>query len=263
MGGRPLGPEAPHDVGGREGGEGAEGGEAQADQHVGQVGAAEDPDRLGGEEGGGGPGRHHDSAVEARAGRPGGQVGGEPAVGDPEATARPVGADGGVEGLVEHGGGTGQHGGLAAQQPQRPPHPEGAGAGPGHLDPRGDGLEGGDDRLEAPGLERRIAVEDGHLRAVPLGLAAALPADRTGRPGGLGGGPDPAGSQHQRRLPGRHAEGGEGPVGAANDQRAGGGVHGRAGNPRVSGSSRVARRSRALRPRPVATTSARRRRRRP
>ena len=74
---------------------------------------------------------------------------------------------------------------------------------------------------------------------------------------------NPAGGHHERRLIGRHSEGGQGPVGAADDQGAANGTHGREGAPRASGSSSTTRRSRALRPRPVATTSARRHRRRP
>ena len=267
MGSLPLGPEAPDHVGRRQGGEGPEGGEAQPDQHVGQVGAAQHPDRLGSEECRTAADRHHERSCDTGTRRPCRQIGGEPAVGHPQATARVGGADCNVERHPDHLGGAGQQRRLATEQPQRPPDPEGAGTGPGHLHPRGHIFEGGDHRCEASGLRRLGALEDGLLGAAPLGLATTLPAGHPDRPGRLRGCGHPAGGQHERRVAGRHPEDGQGPVGAADDQGAGTGVgsrvHGREGTPRASGSSSNARRSRALRPRPVATTSARRHRRRP
>jgi hypothetical protein len=71
------------------------------------------------------------------------------------------GADCSVERHPDHLGGAVQQRRLATEQPQRPPDPEGAGTGPGHLHPRGHVLEGGDHRFEASGLRRLVALEDG------------------------------------------------------------------------------------------------------
>ena len=78
-----LGAEAGGQVGAWQGGQVAEGAQAEADQQVGQVGAVEGGHRERGQEGAAAAGR--DDGLVA-----GGQAGGEGAVGDPDPAAAPI-----------------------------------------------------------------------------------------------------------------------------------------------------------------------------
>ncbi|MDT5042680.1 MAG: hypothetical protein QOE51_3665 [Actinoplanes sp.] len=59
---------------------------------------------------------------------------------------------------------------LTAEIPDRPTGGDRAGTDPDHLDPDGDLLDRGDDRLEGPRVPARIMVDDHHLRAPALRL---------------------------------------------------------------------------------------------
>jgi hypothetical protein len=74
----------------------------------------------------------------------------------------------------------------------------------GHLDPWCDVFQRSGDRLEQPRLPIEITVEDGQLGASPLGLSAPLPLGHPNPPSRRCGRHHPIGYQHRGRLIQRH-----------------------------------------------------------
>src|SRR5215216_5301572 len=232
-----LGAEAGGQVGPWQGGQDAEGAQAEADQQVGEVGAVEGGHREGGQEGPAAA-RGDDDLVA------GGQAGGEGAVGDPDPAAIPAqrgttpavprtpptqrgttpavprtppALDGGVDG-GGHGDGQGR---LAAVVAGGAAGREGALARPEDLDPGGELLDRHQHRLEGAGVAGRVVGQQLQLRAAPLGLAPAQAGPDALGPGGRRAGDDAVGvddgGQAVRRRPGGHHR----PVRAPDHQHAG------------------------------------------
>src|SRR5512132_3683443 len=204
-----LGAEAGGQGGPWQGGQVAEGAQAEADQQVGEVGAAEGGHREGGQEGAAAA-RGDDGLVA------GGQAGGEGAVGDPDPAAAAA-LDGGVDG----GGHRDGQGRLAAVVAGGAAGREGALARLEDLDPGGEPLDRHQHRLEGAGVPGRVVVEQLQLRAAPLGLAPAQAGPDALGPGGRRAGDDAVGvddsCQAVRRRPGGHHR----PVRAPDHQHAG------------------------------------------
>ena len=118
------------------------------------------------------------------------------------------------------GVGLGHQGVVAAEEPGRAPGREGHLAGLGDLDPRGEGVEGGDDRLEDPGITSGVVVQHEQRRAAGLRLPPPLVQDDVVGTGRRRGGHHPVGVEHGRRLVERHPGRHDRPVGAPHHQRA-------------------------------------------
>jgi hypothetical protein len=232
-----FGAEAGGQVDAGQGGQVAEGAQAEADQQVGEVGAVDGRHRVGGEKGAAAAGR--DDGLVA-----GGQAGGEGAVSDPDPAADPIhrgttlvvprtppahrgttlavprtppARDGGVDG---GGHGDGQ-GGLAAVVAGGAAGREGALARLEDLDPGGELLDRGQHGLEGSGVAGRVVGQQLQLRAAALGLAPAQAgADPLG-PRGLGAGDDAVGVDDGRQAARRCRRGRDRPVRAPDHHHAG------------------------------------------
>ena len=193
-----------------QGGQVAEGAQAEADQQVGEVGAVEGRHRERGQEGaaaaragrwpgGGRPGRRRRCRRRSRPG------------------SRPPALDGGVDG-GGHGDGQGR---LAAVVAGGAAGREGALARLEDLDPGGELLDRDQHRLEGAGVAGRVVGQQLQLRAAPLGLAPAQAGPDPLGPGGRRAGDDAVGvddgRQAVRRRPGGHHR----PVRAPDHQHAG------------------------------------------
>jgi len=224
----PLGAEAGQHIGAGEAGQGAEGPHPEAAEDVGELRSAQRGDRQGGEEGGRATRRHDPGAGAAgrAGGRLGGEGGGEAPVGDPDPSADPFprcscavqsrswrlnGA--GTRGDAgQHRPRDGQHlrgeGVVAAEEASRAARGERHVAGRGDLDPGGDGVEAGHDRLESASVPGGVVLEHDQVRAAGLRLPAPLVVHHVLSPGRRRRGRHPVGveggSGHVERHPGRH-----------------------------------------------------------
>ena len=194
---------------GRERGEIAERAQTEAVQHVDELGTIERGQGPRCEERGAHPSRDDHRGV----------VGGE------SRGKRPVGhAHVHVAAIGEHFAGervgSSRQCVVATEVARRAVCRERAPTGLAHFDARCELVDGGDHRLEHPGVTRRIVFEHDELGAPPLRFATAHVRRDAFEARRRRAGHDAVGEEHRRRFGQRHARGDHRPVGTAHDEGA-------------------------------------------